>query len=343
MIVHNLNLGNDRPIFSDKLINLENLEIENNALDFFREHIRNSRGQSSTKQCKFNLNIANHVKGSIIDLHKTYYSDGDQFEDRFIEKSKLLTDHLANSMRNKSRSDGSVFIFLYFYNGEEYLGILKMDPNLGIQVKDDLTLKVRDQMLPSTKEKLHKSAFIKFKDDFSGDDTHLFVLDRQQTKDEPAKYFMNDFLNAIEKANNDNLTIAFEREIKNEIVFNIESPKDKSIFNSRLKTRLSEDSMFNLDEDLPQLTRGLLTDGFALNECIDNIKSNVLKKYPDATFEFVPNPDKVKDLDFKSDDSRVVIKIKGNLSRELFSYKMDEETGETIFKFSSILNVTPRG
>lgn len=340
MIVHNLNLGGDTPIHSDDLINLPDLELENGALDFFREHIRNNRLHSNTKRCNFKPTTANHLKTSIIEMNGAYNEQN--FDDLFIEKSIIIADHLANSMRGKSSSDGSVFILLYTYEDQRYLGILKMDPNLGIQVTEDLTLIVRPHMLPSTKVKLHKSAFILFQNEFNEGQTHLYALDRQQTKDEAAKYFMNDFLQAQERANDSNMTTTIEREIKNEICAQIQSPQLRSEFSSKLKTKLISGEVFNLDEDLPPLAREFFPVGFALAESIDSIKVRVFTKYPDATFEFTPNPLKVKGIEFKSEDQSVTIKINVDVDEDLYSYDTDEETGETVFRFSPVLNVIPK-
>ncbi|MDQ0428522.1 hypothetical protein QOZ98_001348 [Planomicrobium stackebrandtii] len=343
MIVHNLNLKGNRPIYSEGLINLESLDHRDDALEFFKEHIRNNRLQGHTKICKFSDSQANHVKTSINEMSNLYSNPREDysFDELFKRKSIVITDHLANSMRGKSSSDGSIFIFLYTYEESRFLGLLKMDPNLGIQVNDDLTLTVRPSMLPSTKEKLHKSAFIKFQSQFITDEAHLFVLDRQQTQDEPAKYFLRDFLQAIEKANSSNLTTAIEREIKVEICGRIEDPRIVSEFSSRLKTTLIHADRFNLDEDLPLLIRGLLPDGFAIEESIRVIKNKVVAKFPDAIFEFVPDPLKVKDLIYKSEDQNVTIKIHSAIDERLFTYTKDEE-GNTIFKFSPALNVIPK-
>lgn len=339
MAVHHLRLGEDEPKYSEDLIDLGDLQDESDAaLDFFKRHIKNNRTQSSTKECRFNLKHSNQIKSTVMELAGNYSEDMN-FDDIFFEKSKLFTEFLADSMRGKSKSDGSLFTLLYTFLNEMHIGLLKMDPNLGIEVRDDFTLKVREHILPSPNEILHKTAFIKFKTEFNEEGIHLFVLDRQQNTDEPAKFFMNDFLNATETANNQNLTVIIENEIKKTITQNITSFPDKSKFNERLKYKLTSDQDFNLDQDIPVLIRGLVPDGFAIDESISKIKSEVLKRYPDATFSFPPAKEKVKDLEYRSDDKSVIIKITKDLDKDLYKTFEDPDTKETVFKFSARLNV----
>lgn len=340
LIVHNLNLGGSTPIYSDQLINLSNLVNGASALSFFKEHIIKNRSQSQTKRCKFNDNRTNILKNIITELQRN--SASDNYDEFFIDKSKDIAEHLANSMRGKSSSNGSVFILLYNYYGENNIGILKMDPNLGIEVNDDLTLTVRSNMLPSINERLHKSAFIKIQDTFDENQTHLFALDRQQTKDEPAKYFMHDFLQAAERANNENMTVEIQRELKKEFCANITAPENKARFTSRLNTRLLTSERFNLDEDIYELTRGLLPEGFPIIESVQTVKNQVLKKYPDSTFSFVPKPEKVKNNIYKSDSQNVTINIDSSIEDELYEFYIDEDTEQSVFKFAPVLNVQPK-
>lgn len=341
IIVHNLNLSGSHPIFSDSLINFSEIDEIDEVLKFFKKHIETTRFQGHTKQCKFTSNISNNLKSYVINIYDKFQEMGDteEFEAHFIENSRLIADHLARSMRGKSPSDGSVFILLYSMDNISYIGILKMDPNTGIQINENLKLEVFPQMLPSVKEKLHKSAFVKFTNDFQNQEVDLFALDKQQSKDEPAKYFMSGFLEAIEKANSENMTKAIEKETTTEICSLIESGSDRSKFSYKLKQKLLSGEEFNLDDDLPTLAREFFEPGFSFDECLSTIKRNISVKYPDATFEFIPAVEKVKELEFKSIDKSVTIKIDANLTEEMYSYYTDEETGETIFKFDPILEV----
>ncbi|ARF12973.1 hypothetical protein SporoS204_01555 [Sporosarcina ureae] len=366
MIVHDLNLGGNEPEFSEKLINLTelidtddesvledyitedyveqiNVSESLDGLEFFKEHIKNNRTQGFTKQCKFLNNPANHVRNTITTLYPLIEENAfdDHFDEQFILQSKIITGHLHTSMKGKSRSDGAVFIFVYTLQEQRYLGILKMDPNLGIQVNENLTLTVRKKMLPSVKEKLHKSAFIKFSERFDDDlKTDLFILDRQQTRDEPAKYFMLDFLIAREKANADNLTPELLKNIKNEICLYIDTDDKKSSFVSRLTKRFSSNEEFNLEQHILPLLEGLLPNDFPIEQSLKAIKDKTLVKYPDAVFSFIPNPEKVKDLEFKNEDKSITIKISNNISEELYTHQVDEQEN-IIFTFKKELNVKP--
>ena len=104
-------------------------------------------------------------------------------------------------MKRTSSTSSATLIFLHYFNvdsGKDYLGILKMDPNDGIELDPERVFKVRKHMLPNVKERLHKSAFIKLDEKLFAEESHLYVLDKQQKMDGISKFFLEAFLNAKE-------------------------------------------------------------------------------------------------------------------------------------------------
>lgn len=312
MIVHKLNIFDKEPIYNETCIDLTNKEVLD-AIPFFEKHINNSRKQGSMKRCQF-LGLDNNVirksMSTIMDSGKT-----EHLEKVFIEESKNITKRLADRIKgSSSKSDGSLFVIMYSDGEREFVGILKMDPNDGVQVNDDLSITVRKDMLPSVNEKLHKSALIELKE-YKENDFHLFVLDKQQSVSEPARYFMEYFLNAIELHSDINITKFVQSQIAESFTSLIESD-DISVLNSQLRNKMSEQSKFSIDTDLEPIIRPLLKEPFReldISDHINDFKDKILKSYPDAEFEFVPDVKSVKEMIFRTPDKQVELKFSPHL------------------------------
>lgn len=335
MIVHDLNLSGPRPRLSSLPIDLNAIADVDTALDFFIKHISNNRTQSTTKRCYFDPSPANFVKQGVSRLSIEYNSHGlsNDFDRILIEESQRIVSSLRNHMEGKSRSTGSLFTLLYRQKGEHFIGLLKMDPNNGIKVNDDLTITVVKDLIPSPDEKLHKSAFIKLRNEFTGTDLHLFVLDRQQSAENTAKFFMRDFLNAHEIANDTNLTSVAEKAIKREFLRLI--PADKKLsFNEKLKKTLYSGEAFDTDRDLPSLVSGFFEDDYDFGPIVQKVKDSIHAEFPDATFTFKPDPSVVKPTVFKTRNNEVVITVQNNISRGVeLDWNYDDE-GNFIIKIN---------
>lgn len=386
MIVHQLNLTGNSPILSNSLIDIVNLPNSDIALDYFKKHIKNNRTQSATKKSKFKPGNAFIVKNSVLLISQ--HINSESFDSIFISESQRIAEHFANSIRGQSSSDGSVVVLLYIFQERQYLGILKMDPNKGIQVKEiegNLTIEVHANILPSIKEKLHKSAFIILKDSYDDivdvehteaeandgeiaatNDTDensnnveepiedesidLFILDKQQSKEEVAKFFMNDFLASVEVANKDNLTPITQRSILEvfEDLVAVEGNPVKTIqnrakLNRNLIQKFNSNEEFDLDTQLSLIVNNLIPADLDIEQPTQRVKNKILRIYPDAVFRFVPNPKKVKSTIYKSEDSNVKIEITGEINEGTdFEFKIDPDTNDTIFIFKPHLNIEPK-
>ncbi|TPE00255.1 nucleoid-associated protein [Enterococcus sp. PF-2] len=312
MIVHKLNINNPLPILNDTCIDLSNTELQE-ALPFFQKHIMNSRRQGAMKRCQFADIEDNSIRKSMTKIIEV--QDTCELDEIFIEESRWLTRRLAERIRSSSsRSDGSLFVVLYQDNEKKFVGLLKMDPNDGVQVNADLSIKVRKDMLPSINEKLHKSALIELKE-YRENEFHLFVLDKQKGINDPARYFMEYFLNAKELSSARNMTKLIQSEIDNSFDQIIEVAS-KPKLNSELRKRFLEQDRFDIDTDLEPILRPLLKESFRdldLTESISDFKDKILQVYPDAQFNFAPDEDAVKEVIFRTPNKNVELRFSPTL------------------------------
>lgn len=312
IIVHKLNINNPLPILNDTCIDLSNTELQE-ALLFFQNHIMNSRKQGAMKRCQFADIEDNSIRKSMTKIIEV--QDTDELDGIFIEESRWLTKRLAERIRHSSsRSDGSLFVILYQDNEKKFVGLLKMDPNDGVQVNADLSITVRRDMLPSINEKLHKSALIELKE-YRENEFHLFVLDKQKGLNE-ARYFMEYFLNAKELSSDKNMTKFIQSEIVNSFDQLIETAS-KPKLNSELRKRFLEQDRFDIDTDLEPILRPLLKESFRnldLTDSISDFKDKILQVYPDAQFNFVPDEDVVKEVIFRTPNKNVELRFSPTLS-----------------------------
>lgn len=336
MIAHKLQITKPLPKLSDKCIDLKDLENNKDALEFFTTHIENSRNQGFVKRCQFDSLEDNTIKNSV-DSIIDEINDPVKFEQVFIDESKSMALKLARNMKSSStKSDGSLFVLLYSVKGENHIGLLKMDPDIGVEVKDDLSIVVRQGMLPSKREKLHKSAFIICKDEFKSNELHLFVLDRQQGSKDPAQFFLKNFLNARELPDNKNLTAAYQKEIVNE--FREILPEDIFMkFNQNFKKRLMTGKKFVLDVDFPVLLKEVLPEeqedaDFEFYTRI--ISRNLMKKFPGEVTSFIPEVANINDTVYQTLDKDIEIKISQFADKEMYDLVKDSNGNHilTVYK-----------
>ncbi|MGM0217632.1 nucleoid-associated protein [Enterococcus sp. AZ126] len=314
IIAHKLNLeknGGDRAILADSLIQFENEQEGLEAFDFFTTHIEQSREQGFVKKCQFWDLEGNTIKSNVERIY-AHLEDVDNIDQVIVDESKKMALKLRKIMMGtSSRSDGSLFVLLYSIDGNNHIGILKMDPDTGVEVRDDLTIKVRNEMLPSKREKLHKAALILCKNEYIENDLHLFALDRQKSSNEPAKYFMEEFLNVKILPDDRNLTVEYQKEMVS--VFKDVLPKEIFMeFNQRFKQRLLTGEYFTLENDFDSLVRDLLPEESRdadLSEYKRMVQRTLVRKYPGEVTGFSPAVEKINPTIFQSIDKSIEIKI----------------------------------
>lgn len=203
------------------------LENSNEIIDdFFRTHFSDTRNGKSTKSCKF------------IDEDATAKTKIERFaenitDENFLRLSGELTENLFKIMKNSSStSSGTFFVFEVNTDEEDCIFIIKLDPKHGVQVDyDDLTVKVLENILPDSNDRVHKCAIIRYnkKDDVEAD---LFVMDKQQKEGEPARFFIETFLQAEEILNDKIITRTVIKEAKDKITSLLPEVDKNLIYNS---------------------------------------------------------------------------------------------------------------
>ncbi|EGO9051628.1 nucleoid-associated protein [Enterococcus faecalis] len=327
MIAHKLNLDGSGPILASSIINIDELEGDKEALDFFETHIMQSRGQGYVKKCQF-LDIQHNtvklnVEKIILNLENQAIID-----QVFIEESQKLAIKLRKRItQTSSRSDGSLFVLLYSIDGENYIGILKMDPDTGIEVNDDLSISVRKDMLPSKRERLHKAALIICKEEYFEGELHLFALDRQKGSNEPAKYFINDFLNAKILPDNENLTSEYQKELF--ATFKDILPQDLLMeFNNRVKQTFSTGKYFTIEDSFEPLIRDLLPEDsrdMDLEGYKRDITRDMVKKFSTEVTGFYPVKARINPTIFQSSDRSIEIKIAPDADETVYEKEFKED------------------
>lgn len=188
--------------------------VEDNKIieEFFITHFIETRSGKSTKSCKF-IDEDATVKTKI----KRYESN--KTNEEFIKLSKELTENLFNIMKSSSsKSDGTFFVFDVELENEECVFLIKLDPKEGVQMDyENLTVQVLENILPDSNDRVHKCAIIRYSKP-EGSKTDLFVMDKQQGAGEPARFFIESYLQAEELLNDRIITREVLRETESKLV-----------------------------------------------------------------------------------------------------------------------------
>lgn len=283
MIAHYMDLDEAKPTLVDRIINIKNEDKA--VINFFSNHIEKALTAKQIKTCKFN----NKNSAVLIDCLEVckYIND----KDVFVEATSDMTSRLFDFMKaSTSKSSGTMIYIIYKNeaNGRFYLGILKMDPNKGIQF-DPLKYSfiVQEYMLPTVKEKLHKTAFIKLDKNVISETSHLYVLDKQQGGDVVSKFFMTNFLEAHEVVNHKNMTkiidetlmeFAIQNKIKNDII-----PLD---FKQEVDKLLISGKEFDFDNDVDNFLKFYVPGDENRDNLIEEMKQSIKEKNEDSYFVF---------------------------------------------------------
>ena len=172
---------------------------------FLAGHIEKSLKDSSLRTCAFVDPIPSSIGGWL-----TVAAASD--DEGFVELTTKIAKQLHTVMEgNRSISDGSLVVASYRVGNdvEPSLALLKMDPGPGFATESTdgtNTITKRGSMLPSTRERLHKCAFV----EPSPDGPTLTVLDLQRDgKGKIRTWFLSDYLEASLALTDEELTRDF--------------------------------------------------------------------------------------------------------------------------------------
>ncbi|MBT2734599.1 nucleoid-associated protein [Bacillus sp. ISL-7] len=280
-IAHYMDLNQEKPTFVNALFDITDKTITE-ILAFFSTHVKKALITPQLKSCSFKSNtgrVVTHCNNIIADPN----NDG-----LFIESTKQMTNELFGFMKTTSTTSSGTLIFLDYTDRkttQQYLGILKMDPNRGIEL-DTTTLKftLREYMLPSIKEKLHKSAFIKLKENLLADLAHLSVLDKQQKSDGVSKFFLDNFLDAKENTNDKKMT-----QLLSETLIEVareEKFENIMAFKSRIDSSLKDGDTINVDNVLENIFRSIGKGEEDTEDLTEKVKLKMRERNEDVYYEF---------------------------------------------------------
>ncbi|WP_404331616.1 nucleoid-associated protein [Mesobacillus maritimus] len=283
MIAHYMDLNQDKPTLVDRIIDIE--KEDSKIISFFSEHIEKALTTKQIKICIFQTDKA-AVYMDCLDISKKLEDD-----DCFIGATADMTARLFDYMKSStSKSSGTMIYMIYENdsNGRIYLGILKMDPNEGIEF-DPLkySFKVRYRMLPTVKEKLHKTAFVKLGENVFSEESHLYVLDKQQSGDGVSKFFMYNFLEAEEVLNDKKMTKIIDETLMDYAVENKIAEGIKPLdFKQEVDKLLSSGKEFDFDNDVDNFLKSYVPGEEDRDKLIEDLKQSIRSKNEDSYFQF---------------------------------------------------------
>ncbi|MEK3807208.1 nucleoid-associated protein [Bacillus sp. FSL H8-0547] len=279
MIAHDMDLKKESPLLAPDIINLTSVPTV--IFDFFTRHIQNSLNARQIKACTFN-DSSTYVQTKVNVIAKNL-----TMTPIFVNETHELTKDLFLKMKaTSSKSSGALFFLIYDIDGEDYLGIMKMDQNNGIQInKVTFSLEVQENMLPNPEDKLHKCAFIKLISDFKNENVHLHILDRQKASGEVSQFFMNSFLQSNEILNDKIMTkrvVDKLHEIAERIV-----PKEQVLpFQFSIDRLFQNGKEIDLDLDLEKLVIPYINEEKQRADFIESFKTSLRSEFEDVKFQF---------------------------------------------------------
>lgn len=197
LIVHILD-----PSKSDGLVlSTRDIPLEENPhlAEYFAAHIQNSLKDSATKAARFVYIDDDAVSG----ICKSLLAESIDL----IQGSSILAKQLHAIISADRRTSACDLAVCFYSAGNQpkvpkYLALLKIDPSEVLRHKMDhdlqgnqfVNLEVESNVLPTTREKLQKCAFIQSLEP-RHNEYDMMLLDRQMRKPF-ARFFIKDFLNA---------------------------------------------------------------------------------------------------------------------------------------------------
>jgi hypothetical protein len=284
MIAHYIDLDQEKPILVDRIIDID--KEEPTVIDFFSIHISKALTTKQIKTCKFQTEKS-AVLTDCLDISKNLEDN-----DFFIGATSDMTARLFNFMKSStSKSSGTMIYMVYLNenNDRYYLGILKMDPNKGIEFDPSrYSFKVRENMLPTVKEKLHKTAFVKLDENVFGEESHLYVLDKQQGGDGVSKFFMTNFLEAEEVLNHKKMTQLIDETLMEYAIENKIAEGIKTLdFKLEVDKLLSSGKSFDFDNDVDNFLKSYVPGEGNRENLIEELKQSIRGKNEDSYFQFI--------------------------------------------------------
>lgn len=180
--------------------------------NFFESYIDTTLNSPKSVACKF-LDRDNDIITKI-NRYVEYPDDT-----HFLSLANDLSNKLYQIMQNVSNSNGSVFVAHIEIIDEPYILFLKLDPKEAVQIDlETLNLTTIENILPDASSRVQKCALIRM--NYNPLEENVYVLDRQ-SDGEPAKFFMETFLQATPIASDKKKTKMLMKELYEKIAESI--------------------------------------------------------------------------------------------------------------------------
>lgn len=175
---------------------------------FFESYIDATMNSPKSVACKF-LDRDNDILTKM-NRYVEYPDDT-----HFLSLANDLSNKLYQIMQTVSNSNGSVFVAHIELIGEDYILLLKLDPKDAVQIDlETLHLKTIENILPDASSRVQKCALIRM--NYDPLEENVYVLDKQ-SDGEPAKFFMETFLQATPIASDKKKTKMLMKELYEKI------------------------------------------------------------------------------------------------------------------------------
>lgn len=300
--------------------------------NFFREHIINSLTNKHSKPCRFR----NETRGVVEDCRECFSLDS------FNIASKQIAEELSQKI-HYSVNDNFIFIVVwyffeganeYFEDNENILAILKMETNDGVQLINNSTFDIKENMLPDLGNQLQKCSFVyksyldKYEENNQDDKFHLKILDKQDKS--IATYFINlmDSVVVADDTEMSKLAVAF---IKNNVK-KYTSESDKKFVDEKLRIMMSRREHTSVNQMVLNLQEYIQMDMLnkagiqTITALSDNIFDKILKRNPSAVNEFKIEPVTGEKFFLRSNDRSIMISIEqGLIDDDTVDIEADED------------------
>ncbi|MGN4584294.1 nucleoid-associated protein [Bacillus cereus group sp. MYBK228-1] len=323
VIAHHMDLKATKPTFLNNVIDISKKEMKD-VVQFFEDHVKKALTTPQLKTCVFKSED-DEVYKYCKELAET------QSDDKlFVKITRRMTIKLFHNMQKTSSTSSATLIFLHYFNVDsekDYLGILKMDPNDGIELDPEhVTFKVRKHMLPNVKERLHKSSFIKLDEELFTEESHLYVLDKQQKMDGVSKFFLDAFLNAKEVNSDKKTTEIFNKAVM-EVAKNENLP-DRFSIAKKISDSMTDGKYIKIDSLLEEILHDSIPGEEDRFEFIERVKQQMKRRNEDAQFEFTVEKEKEAFSFIYNEDKSIQLRFKSILlGTDIFYEEEDDGDG----------------
>lgn len=255
--------------------------------------------------------------------------------EKFINITGEMTEHIKRNIEStSSRSDALImYVFYKEQNGYNF-SIMKMDPRSGFKIDETFAFEVLDNILPDSASRLHKMMMMNVVDADGVSqimDPNIFVLDKQSTAGQESKFFMEQFLNAVKKVNDKEMTKIVQYTFgdyaeKNDIIM----PGAKYRLNNSISDRLRTSNTFSLEKDLYDVTAPFLKNDKGLDCFVEDYSNNyfdeiLARKYIDVVKTFKPVPDSLNRTVYKNGKIKLEAGNEVNASQDINVIHKDNE------------------